>query len=123
MHKRSEFYAILLLVAPFLFVIATAPYIPNRNEVWQLHAAARMTAGLGYTTYWNIPEDLSRIHSDFLIAWPAGYSIMTAGLMTLGLSAYAAAKALKIVLIVAAAPVWRRFCPGILSRSLTQGLF
>jgi len=123
MQKRSEFYAILLLVAPFLFVIATAPYIPNRNEVWQLHAAARMTAGLGYTTYWNIPEDLSRIYSDFLIAWPVGYSIITAGLMKLGLSAYAAAKALKIVLIVAAALVWWRLGRRFLSGSLTRALF
>src|SRR5258705_6948413 len=123
MQKRSEFYAILFLVAPFLFVIATAPYIPNRNEVWQLHAAARITAGLGYTTYWNIPEDLSRIHSDFLIAWPAGYSIMTAGLMKLGLSAYAAAKAFKIVLIVAADLVWWRLGRRFLSGSLTRALF
>jgi hypothetical protein len=122
MQKRSEFYLILFLVAPFLFVIATAPYIPNRNEVWQLHAAARMAAGLGYTTYWNVPEDLSRIHSDFMIAWPAGYSIITAGLMKLGLSAYTAAKALKIFLIVAGVLVWwplgRRFLSGSLTRTL-----
>ena len=123
MQKKIEVSAILLLVAPFLFVIVTAPYIPNRNEVWQLHAAARMAAGLGYTTYWNIPEDLSRIHTDFLIAWPAGYSIITAGLMKLGLSAYAAAKTLKIVLIVAAALGWRRLGRRFLSGSLTRTFF
>jgi hypothetical protein len=123
MQKRGEFYAILLLVAPFLFVIATAPYIPNRNEAWQLHAASRLASGLGYTTYWNIPEDLSHIHTDFLIAWPAGYSIITAGLMKLGLSAYAAAKAFKIVLIVAAALIWHQLGFRFLSLSLSRALF
>ena len=123
MQKNIEVSAILFLLAPFLFVIATAPYIPNRNEVWQLHAAARMAAGLGYTTYWNIPQDLSRIHTDFLIAWPAGYSIITAGLMKLGLSAYVAAKAFKIALIVAAALVWHQLGRSVLSSSFSRALF
>jgi len=97
--------------------------MPNRNEAWQLHAATRLASGLGYTTYWNVPEDLSRIHSDFLIAWPAGYSIITAGLMKLGLSAYTAAKALKIFLIVAGVLVWWPLGRRFLSGSLTRALF
>jgi hypothetical protein len=117
MRKNIDVIAVLVLVAPFLFVIATAPYILNRNEVWQLHAATRMVAGLGYTTYWNIPEDLSRIHTDYLIAWPPGYSIVTAGLMKIGLSAYAAAKVLKMVLIVVAALIWRRLGRNFLNNS------
>jgi hypothetical protein len=123
MQKKIDVSAILFLMVPFLFVIATAPYVPNRNETWQLHAAARMAQGLGYTTYWNIPQDLSRIHTDFLIAWPAGYSIITAGLMKLGLSTYAAAKAFKITLILAAVLIWHQLGLRFLSVNLSRALF